>query len=120
MSISKFQDQLDDMVASYKNVTSGWTGDILECNDCFKDIICFKFLINAESWWDDILPPIIINQSEFIQRIYDFSDDSLLSNIIRDDIYLYLEGHLREMVQQSFDKVYNAKIETFAGYEAGQ
>ena len=120
MSILKFKNRLDDMVLSYANVTNNWDGDIIECNDYVKDRICFQFLIHAESWWDDILPPIIINQTEFIGNLYDDSDESYLMNMIRGDIYLYLEDRLREMVQESFDRVHNTPVEPFAGYDRGQ
>ena len=120
MSILQFEDRLDDMVASYANVNNSWDGDVIDCNDYVKDRLCFQFLLHAESWWDDILPSIIINQAEFIAKLYDNSDASMLSNIIRGDIYLYLEDRLREMVQDSFNRVNNIKPEPFAGYERGQ
>ena len=120
MSILKFQDRLDDMVSSYANVNDGWDGDVIDCNDYVKDRLCFQFLLHAESWWDDILPPIIINQTKFIAKLYDKSDESMLSNMIRGDIYLYLEDRLRDMVQESYDRVHNIQPEPFAGYERGQ
>jgi hypothetical protein len=120
MSILKFQDRLDDMVVAYAHETHQWSGDIIDCCDYAKDRFCYQFLLHAESWWDDILPPIIINQTEFIGKLYDNSDESMLSNMIRGDIYLYLEDRLRDMVQESYDRVHNIQPEPFAGYERGQ
>jgi len=120
MSIAKFEDCLDDMVVAYAHDTFQWSGDIIDCSDYAKDRFCYQFLLHAKSWWNDILPPIIIDEAEFIAKLYDESDNSVLSNIIKGDIYLYLESRLREMVQESFDRVHNIKPEPFAGYARGE
>ena len=36
------------------------------------------------------------------------------------DIYLSLESHLRDIVEEVYNDVYNVETEEFAGYEVGQ
>ena len=56
----------------------------------------------------------------FLAFLYRDSEKSPLSVILRGEIYMYLEGGLRVMVQESYDKMHNIKPEPFPGYERGQ
>jgi hypothetical protein len=73
-----------------------------------------------KTWWDDILPPVLINPEDFIHELYTNSASQSISAVIRDDIYLNLESTLRDAVQDSYDRVNQTQPEPFAGYERGQ
>lgn len=96
-----------------------WGGDIIDLSDYKKDCLCFAFLKNMPSWWDDIVPPVIVNQQEFIEKLY-VGSDCIVTNLIRNDVYLYLEDRLREMVQEAWDVINNVQPEPFEGYSRGQ
>lgn len=114
------EDQIDEIVRGITPEYRSWEGDIIELTDKHKDTFCYYFLVNMPSWWDDYLPPVIVNQAKFLEELYWNSMQTQISCILRDDIYLSLENTLRELVQESYDRVYNVESEPFAGYERGQ
>lgn len=120
MSLVKFEAVLDQIVDDLHSEYRNWDGDVMLLTDTHKDIICYHFLLNMKTWWDDVLPPVIVNQAEFLEELYWNSMKTQISCILRGDIYLSLESTLRDLVQDSYDRVNQIKPEPFAGYERGQ
>jgi len=120
MSLINFEAVLDQMVDELHPEYRNWDGDVMELNDTHKDSICYHFLLNMKTWWDDILPPVLINPEDFLHELYTNSASQSISAVIRDDIYLSLELTLRDLVQDSYDRVNQTKPEPFAGYDRGQ
>lgn len=114
------EDKFDEMVAGLESEYISWDGDIIDLTDTHKDAFCYYFLLNMPSWWDDYFPPVVINQAEFLDELYWNSMQTQISCILRGDIYLSLETTLRELVQESYDRVYDVQPEPFAGYERGE
>lgn len=112
----KFQEIVVGLEPEYRS----WEGDLIDLTDTHKDAFCYYFLLNMPSWWDDCLPPVTINQAEFLDELYWNSMQTQISCILRGDIYLYLESTLRELVQEAYDVAYNVQPEEFAGYARGQ
>jgi hypothetical protein len=104
MSIEQFEKNIVDYVVSIKSYNDSWGGDVLDLEDSQADDLCYEFLMCMTSWWDDILPPVVVNGESFIKALYDVDDKSPLVNMLRCDIYMELEDHIRESVQDVFDK----------------
>lgn len=107
--------QISNMQPRYKN----WDGDLIDLNDYDKDTICYTFLRQKESWWDDMLPPVVINQAQFLDALYHDTPDTI-STMLKNAIYLSLELALRDLVQDIYDELNEVQPEPFAGYERGQ
>ena len=107
--------QISNMQPRYKN----WDGDLIDLNDYDKDTICYTFLRQMESWWDDMLPPVVINQAQFLDALYHDTRDTV-STMLKNAIYLSLELALRGLVQEIYDELNHVQPEPFAGYERGQ
>ena len=107
--------QINNIQLRYKN----WDGDLIDLNDYDKDTICYTFLRQMESWWDDMLPPVVINQAQFLDALYHGQPDTV-STMLRGAIYLSLELCLRDLVQEIYDELNEVEPEPFAGYERGQ
>jgi hypothetical protein len=105
MSIEQFEKNIVDYVVSIKSYNDSWGGDILDLEDSQADGLCYEFLMCMTSWWDDILPPVVVKEKSFIKMLYDKDDNSPLVNILKNDIYLHIEDHIRETVQDVFDRV---------------
>jgi hypothetical protein len=119
-SLRAFKDWLSDTLPEYAPQYRHFTCELIDYTDGHKDEICYNFLINFPSWWDDMLPPVTSCRTGFIDELYIKSNNQSLSNIIRDDIYLSLESHLSEIVEEVYNDVFNVQPEEFAGYEVGQ
>ena len=119
-SLRAFKDWLSDTLPEYAPQYCHFTGKIIDYTDAHKDDICYNFLMNFPTWWDDVLPPATSCRAGFIDKLYNNSLNEDLSDIIRDDIYLSLENHLSEIVEEVYNDVYNVETEEFAGYEVGQ
>ena len=117
MSLIDLKDDLENLVVAYKSDSYKWDGDLIDCSDYAKDRFCELFLHHMTSWWDDVLPPVVSNQKVFLEFLYKDSDKSPLPVILRGEIYMYLEEHLRELVQEAYDKMHNIQHEEFIGYE---
>jgi len=110
------EDNLPRMAKDYRN----FDGNVIVLSDEHKDELCYNFLLNFHSWWDDVLPPVTACRLGFLDELYNRSLGQNLSEIIRNDIYLYLELHLNDVVTEVYNEVFNIKPEPFAGYERGQ
>lgn len=110
------EDNLPRIMKDYRH----FEGSIIVMSDEHKDEICYNFLLNFRSWWDDVLPPCVIKQAVFLRYLYEETEDEDISCILRGDIYLYLELHLNDVVNEVYNDVFNIKPEEFAGYEVGQ
>jgi hypothetical protein len=103
-SLRAFKDWLSDTLPEYATQYRHFTGELIDYTDAHKDDICYNFLINFPTWWDDVLPPATAYRAQFLDNLYNHSLNQSLSGVIRDDIYLSLESHLSEIVEE----VYNA------------
>jgi len=56
----------------------------------------------------------------FLRYLYEETENEDISLILRGDIYLYLELHLSDIVNEVYNEVFNIKSEEFAGYDVGQ
>ena len=110
------EDNLPRIVKDYRH----FEGNVIVLSDEHKDELCYNFLLNFHSWWDDVLPPATVCRFGFLDELYNRSLGQNLSEIIRNDIYLYLELHLNDVVAEVYNEVFNIKPEPFAGYERGQ
>ncbi len=119
-SLRAFKDWLSDTLPEYAPQYRHFTGELIDYTDAHKDDICYNFLINFPSWWDDVLPPSTVYRAGFIEELYSNSFNQSLSGMIRDDIYLALESHLSEIVEEVYNDVFNVEADEFAGYEVGQ
>lgn len=119
-SLRAFKGWLSDTLPEYAPQYRHFTGELIGYTDYHKDDICYNFLINFPSWWDDILPPSTVCRFGFIEELYSRSFNQNLSFMIRDDIYLALESHLSEIVKEVYNDVFNVEADEFAGYEVGQ
>jgi len=119
-SLRAFKDWLSDTLPEYAPQYRHFTGELIDYTDAHKDDICYNFLINFPTWWDDVLPPATSCRAGFIDKLYNNSLNEDLSDIIRDDIYLALESTLCPIVEEVFNEVYNVQPEEFAGYKVGQ
>lgn len=119
-SLRAFKDWLSDTLPEYAPQYRHFTGEIIDYTDAHKDNICYNFLINFPSWWDDVLPPVTACRFGFLDELYNRSFGQNLSEIIRNDIYLSLESHLSEIVEEVYNDVFDIQPEEFAGYEVGQ
>jgi len=107
--------QVSNIQPDYKN----WEGDLIELNGHDKDTLCYAFLLKMTSWWDDVLPPTVVNQQEFLDILYN-TNSNAVSHMLKDAIYLTLEPTLRDLVQEIYDELNHVQPEPFAGYERGQ
>lgn len=108
--------QISNMQPRYKN----WDGDLIDLNGCDKDNLCYAFLLQMKSWWDDCLPAMSERQqTALLDELYR-GENSKLSNMMKDEIYLTLEPTLRDVVQEVYDELNHVQPEPFAGYERGQ
>ena len=119
-SMSAFKDWLSDTLPEYAPHYRHFNGDLMCYSDEHKDWICFAFLEHFPSWWDDVLPPCLTRPKQFLHYLYDEAVDEDISFVLRGDIYLLLESHLRDIVEEVYNDVYNVETEEFAGYEVGQ
>ena len=110
------EDNLPRIIKDYRH----FDGNIIVMSDEHKDEICYNFLLNFESWWDDVLPPCLVNPKVFLRYLYEEMWCEDLSCILRGDIYLALELHLNDVVTEVYNEVFNIKPEPFAGYERGE
>jgi hypothetical protein len=110
------KDNLPRLVSDYRH----FDGNIITMADEHKDEICYNFLLNFESWWDDILPACVRHRASFVRSLYEETEDEDMSLILRGDIYLSLESHLADFVDEAYCETFNIKPEPFAGYERGQ
>jgi hypothetical protein len=110
----------DNIANSIQSMDVKWDGDIIDLDCDWKDHFCYAFLNAMESWWDDILPHPILDRRQFLNLLYNDSDNEIVAGVLRDDIYLTLEPTLRELVQEVYDEVNNTPVEQFAGYNRGQ
>jgi len=110
------EDNLPRIVKDYRH----FDGNVIVMSDEHKDELCYNFLLNFTSWWDDVLPPCLSRPKQFLYYLYDEAVDDDISCIMRGDIYLYLELHLNDVVNEVYHEVFNIKPEPFAGYERGQ
>ena len=121
MTISVFKDFINDAIIpliekNYKN----FDGDIIDLEDQLKDDICYNFLINFPSWWDDVLPPATACRFGFLDELYNRSLGQNLSEIIRNDIYEYLESTLAEILAEEWAEHTGEYAEPFQGYGRGE
>jgi hypothetical protein len=119
-SLRAFKDWLSDTLPEYAPQYRNFTGELIDYTDAHKDDICYNFLINFPTWWDDVLPPATSCRFDFIYKLYNNSLNENLSDIIRNDIYLSLESHLSEIVEEVYNDVFNVQPEEFAGYGRGE
>tara|TARA_B110000285_G_scaffold82627_1_gene95085 strand:+ start:223 stop:591 length:369 start_codon:yes stop_codon:yes gene_type:complete len=119
-SETEFKQWLFDNLPTYSSDYRHFDGNIIEFSDEHKDEICHAFLKCFPSWWDDVLPPCLVKPEVFLHYLYEETEDEDLSCIIRGDIYLSLELHLSDLVDEVYNEVFNIKPEPFAGYERGQ
>jgi len=119
-SMNAFKDWLSDTLPEYAPQYRHFNGDLMYYSDEHKDWICFAFLEHFPSWWDDVLPPCLTRPKQFLHYLYDEAVDEDISFVLRGDIYLLLESHLRDIVEEVYNDVYNVETEEFAGYEVGQ
>lgn len=110
------KDNLPRLVKDYRH----FDGNIITMSDEHKDEICYNFLLNFKSWWDDVLPPCVTWPKHFLHSLYEETEDEDISLILRGDIYLSLEAHLTDVVNEVYQEVFNIKPEPFAGYERGE
>ena len=109
------EDNLPRMANDYRH----FDGNIMAMSDEHKDEICYNFLLNFKSWWDDVLPACVRHRASFVRSLYQTEDEDI-SLILRGDIYLSLESHLADFVDEAFWENFNIKPEPFAGYERGE
>lgn len=110
------EENLSRLACDYRH----FDGNTIVMSDEHKDEICYNFLLNFRSWWDDLLPPCVEKQAVFLRYLYQETEDEELSCILRGDIYLKLELHLNDLVSEVYNEVFNIKPEAFAGYARGQ
>ena len=110
------EDNLPRIMKDYRH----FDGNVIVMSDEHKDELCYNFLLNFKSWWDDVLPPCLVRPEVFLRYLYEETEDEDLSCIMRGDIYLSLELHLNDVVTEVYNEVFNIKPEDFAGYERGQ
>ena len=119
-SLRAFKDWLSDTLPEYATQYRHFTGELIDYTDAHKDDICYNFLINFPTWWDDVLPPATAYRAQFLDNLYNHSLNQSLSGVIRDDIYLSLESHLSEIVEEVYNDAFNVQPEEFAGYGRGE
>jgi len=120
MSMQSFEETLDAVLPTMMSEYKRWEGDLLDLVDGDKDTICYFFLKNMPSWWDDYLPPNLLDQHNFLDELYTNSRNEQISCTLRDSIYLTLELFLREQVLNSYARVMDIESEAFAGYDRWQ
>ena len=119
MSIQSVQQNLELMVSNIQSSYKNWDGDLVDLTDYDKDSACYTFLGQMDSWLDDLLPPCIINQKEFMDKLYHELESDECSILLKNAIYLHLETTLRDLVQEAYYSVNNIQQEAFAGYARG-
>ena len=119
MSIELIKQNLKLQISNMQPRYTNWYGDLIGLLDYDKDTICYTFLRQMESWWDDMLPPVVINQAQFLDALY-HDRPYTVSTMLRNAIYLSLESSLRDLVQEIYDELNEVQPEPFAGYERGQ
>ena len=120
MSIQEVNSEFNNLVELYSKEHIRWDGDIIDLPINIQDKLCYVFLFNMDSWWDDVMPPCIHNQSLFLDSLYDHSNKTALALLIRSEIYLYLENTIGYIVEESYNLANNIKAEPFPGYERGE
>lgn len=119
-SKTEFKEWLAAVLPLYAPDYRHFNNDLMGYSDDHKDWVCFAFLKHFPSWWDDVLPPCLLDPRYFLHYLYQETEDEELSLILRGDIYLALESTLCPIVEEVFNEVYNVQPEEFAGYEVGQ
>ncbi len=119
-SMKDFKDKLRYLLEEYRVEYRDFSCDIIDYTDAHKDEICYYFLMNMETWHDDILPLCVVDRFEFIRELYTNSMGQSISHYLREAIYLSLENTLRDIVEDIYYELYPAKPEPFPGYERGQ
>jgi len=118
-SIRAFKDWLSDTLPEYAPQYRHFTGEIIDYTDAHKDDICYNFLMNFPTWWDDVLPPATSCRFGFLDELYNRSLGQNLSEIIRNDIYEYLESTLAEILAEEWAEHTGEHAEPFQGYGWG-
>ena len=112
MTMQTVRQNLELLVANIQPSYRNWDYD--------KDSACYKFLLQMDSWLDDVLPPCISNQKDFLDLLYNDIESDACSNLLKNAIYLHLEPTLRDLVQEAYYSVNNVQQEAFAGYARGE
>ena len=120
MTIQTVRQNLELLVANIQPSYRSWDGDLIDLMDYDKDSACYKFLLQMDSWLDDVLPPCISNQKDFLDLLYNDIESDECSNLLKNSIYLHLEPTLRDLVQEAYYSVNNVQQEAFAGYARGE
>tara|TARA_R110000803_G_scaffold174924_1_gene237488 strand:+ start:827 stop:1189 length:363 start_codon:yes stop_codon:yes gene_type:complete len=120
MTIETVKQNLELLVANIQKSYRNWDGDLIDLTDYDKDSACYKFLLQMDSWLDDVLPPCISNRKYFLDVLYMDIESDACSNLLKNAIYLHLEPTLRDLVQEAYYSVNNVQQEAFAGYERGE
>jgi len=120
MTIETVKQNLELLVANIQPFYTNWDGDLIDLTDYDKDSACYKFLLQMPSWLDDVLPPCISHQKDFLDCLYNDIESDMCSQVLKSAIYLHLEQTLRVLVQEVFDEINNVQPEPFAGYERGE
>lgn len=120
MTISVFKDFINDAIIPFieKNYKH-FDGDIIDLEDQLKDEMCYGWLKSMKSWYDDILPPVITDQDAFLDAIYAQPPTDAMTEY-RNDIYLYLEPTLAEILAETWAEHTGEYAEPFAGYGRGE
>jgi hypothetical protein len=120
MTIQTVMQNLELLIANIQPSYRNWDGDLIDLTDYDKDSACYKFLLQMDSWLDDVLPPCISNQKDFLDCLYNDIESDMCSQVLKSSIYLHLEPLLRDLVQEAYYIVNNIQPEPFAGYERGE
>ena len=121
MSLLGFKQEATVIIGYVVKIYPRWDGDLIDLGDDDKDAFCYHFLQNMESWWDDVLPAVCENQEAALHAIYAQSErEQRLATLLKNDIYLYVESTLRELIQELYDELNEVEPEPFAGYERGE
>jgi hypothetical protein len=73
------KDWLSDTLPEYATQYRHFTGELIDYTDAHKDDICYNFLINFPTWWDDVLPPATAYRAQFLDNLYNHSLNQSLS-----------------------------------------
>lgn len=120
MTIAIFKEFVNDGIIPF--IDQGgmhFEGDIIDLSDNLKDEMCYGWLKSMKSWYDDILPPVITDQDAFLDAIYAQPPTASMTEY-RNDIYLYLEPTLAEILAEMWAEHTGEYAEPFAGYGRGE
>lgn len=120
MTIRAAEENLELLVSNIQSSYEDWDGDLIDLSDYHKDAACYSFLLEMDSWLDDLLPPCIIDQKSFLDKLYHDLESDACSILLKNAIYLHLEPTLSDLVQEAYDCVNNIPPVSFAGYARGE